>query len=173
MARRGSGLAGKLLALAEAHHGRFVTTEEAVQAIFNGSGDEAARKRVYQAVYHLHDTGRLRCKRGAFAWPSCNAAVLLSSPSSEELPPDEDRDEIQPAPPAPLQRGGAAAALAHQLNILAMVVNGAAQALHYEIGETRRLMNLAQAPSETDEQPSGFRLTRFSSTSSTLTVRRR
>jgi hypothetical protein len=80
MPKMGSGLAGKLLAMAEEHGGCYVTLDEAVGAIFNGGGGAAARRRVYGAVYVLASEGRLLRRRCSFAWPVVDDAVVTPRP---------------------------------------------------------------------------------------------
>ena len=128
MPRLGSGLTGKLLALAKSRSGAFVTTTEALAALFpNGDGTPAARRKMHTALQGLRSSGRLRCTRGAFAWPDPAAPV-------ESLSAD--------VKPRKVPEAGTPVAL--RLNRLAMIVNAASA----ELSELRHDLHVAETFAE-------------------------
>jgi hypothetical protein len=127
--RRGTGLAGKLLELAKQHGGRFVTTEEAIAAVFpNGQGTEAARRKIYQAVYKLKEEGRLRGGHSVFAWP-----VVIAPKLSED-------DELAAVTPRSMGRS----ALAQTLNKFARLRNAYDQAFDDLLTEARHAIRVSE-----------------------------
>lgn len=128
--RRGSGLAGELLALAKKHNGAFVTTDEAVRVLCHGHDSEAARRKVYQAVYRLKEQGRLRGGHSVFAWP-----VVIAPKRSED-------DELAAVAPRPAGR----VALADTLNKFARLRNAYDQAFDDLLTEARHAIRASDLP---------------------------
>lgn len=148
---RESSLSGRVFALAEG--GRVVTLEQAVAKLFGPDATRQDRVRVKCAVDAHVSRGRLeRPARGAFR------VVQTTNAEPEEL---EAAPEQRRMP-----------AVETFLNAFADWENGRHIAFHEILSELRRVLRLRQVATETEEPPSGFRITRHASTSQTVSVRR-
>ena len=138
-------LSDRLLEVAEDHDGAPVTYDEVLRTVFGMTPETtdalelaAAKQHLHAAIQRLRKRGRIETTRGAFA---------LAPP----LPPESEPDEAHVAIPS---RAMSHASAAQRLNRLVMVVNAALAAIHEEISETRRALNLAETTTEADERPS-------------------
>lgn len=151
-----TGLQAQLVDLAKQHEGRFVSHRAALETLLNvppeaKHGDRVlarARGKLFYALAVLAKKGTLTVSRGKFA-------LAEDATEAEALPlPEVDVSVLR------------------QFNELATTINTAFAAIHEALSDTRRAVNVVQAVTDGTEQPTGYRLTRFSSTSSTVTVRR-
>jgi hypothetical protein len=160
-----SGLQAQLVDLARRHQGRFVSHRVALESLLgvppgttSGPGLKLARAKVYYALGVLAEKGTLTTMRGKFAL----AGVAV---------PEDETETTTEAEALPLPVVDVA--VLRQFNDLAQTINTAFAAIHEALSDTRRAVNIVQAATDATEQPTGFRLTRYSSTSSTVTMRRR
>jgi hypothetical protein len=127
------------LVLAEKHRGKFVTIPEATSVILNGNGTEAARRKLYQAVYRLKETGRLQGGRGVFMLP----APVVQPKRTE----DDDLAVVTPRPAGRL-------AVRHQLARLAHLRNEFDALFDEVLSDCHKANGSADAVSDGGERPS-------------------